>query len=87
MFGSPALRAAFEVNVYVLGRDQPPARALLGPAIIITTDEDAVLGLGWAFPVEGRHATRGRLVAPAPPGPQGWEARSPGRVPPRSPSA
>jgi hypothetical protein len=48
-FGSAELRKAFNVNVFVLGRDVPSQEALSSPDIIITTTDFTPLGLGVAF--------------------------------------
>ena len=48
-FGSADLRRSFQPHVYVLGRDVPPAEALSSPDIVITTNDETVLGLGYAF--------------------------------------
>ena len=44
-FGSASLRR-LKLNVYVLGRDAPPASALQEPEIIVTWDEDKAVILG-----------------------------------------
>lgn len=48
-FGSSELRKAFNVDVYVLGRDNVPAPVLSKPDILITTTEDTPIGLGVAI--------------------------------------
>lgn len=48
-FGSSQLKTAFDIRVYVAGRDLIPPDALASPDIWITTTEDTPIGLGVAI--------------------------------------
>ena len=49
--GSESLRAAYQVDVYVLGRDELPQDVLTDPDILVVTDEDQGFSLGTAVRV------------------------------------